>query len=79
MGRTGPTGTGTEADGIPLSASVSGFNAVYERRWVAGWNPRFVHPAEPRAAEDIVIQTGKEGLGTATWVQTAHECERFTY
>ena len=55
------------ADAFPL------FNAEGERRWVAGWNPRYVHPVEPGAREGVVFQTAKEGAGTATWVQTRHE------
>ena len=58
---------------LPFADAFTLFNAVGERRWVAGWDPRFVHPAEPRAAEGAVFQTGKKGLGTATWVQTGHE------
>ena len=55
------------ADAFPL------FNAVGERRWVAGWAPSFVHPVEPGAGEGVVFQTAKKGAGTATWVQTRHE------
>ena len=58
---------------LPLEEAFALFNAVGERRWVAGWDPRFVHPAEPRAGEGVVFQTTGAGTGTATWVQTAHE------
>ena len=58
---------------LPFEEAFALFNAVGERRWVAGWDPRFVHPAEPRAGEGVVFQTTGAGAGTATWVQTAHE------
>ena len=54
-------------DAFPL------FNAEGERRWVAGWDPRVVHPVESGAGEGVVFQTIKKGVGTATWVQTRHE------
>ena len=49
------------------------FSAEGERRWVAGWNPSYLHPVEPGAGEGVVFQTVKKDLGTATWVQTRHE------
>ncbi len=48
------------------------FNAEGERRWVAGWAPRCVHPAESGVGEGAVFQTRK-GAGTATWVQTRND------
>ena len=61
--------------GMALSAAEAFplFNAEGERRWVAGWDPCFVHPVEPGAGEGVVFQTTKKGAGTATWVQTRHE------
>ena len=63
------------AVGMALSAEEAFplFSAEGERRWVAGWNPRYVHPVEPGAGEGVVFQTVKQDLGTATWVQTRHE------
>ena len=58
---------------LPFEEAFALFNAVGERRWVAGWDPRFVHPALPRAGEGVVFQTTGTGTATATWVQTAHE------
>ena len=54
------------AEAFPL------FSAEGERRWVAGWDPRYVSPTEPHAREGLVFQTIKP-VGTATWVQTRHE------
>lgn len=49
------------------------FSAEGERRWVAGWNPRYVHPVEPGAGEGVVFQTIRNDAGIATWVQTRYE------
>ena len=38
-------------DAFPL------FSAEGERRWVAGWDPRHVHPVEPGVGEGVVFQT----------------------
>jgi hypothetical protein len=58
---------------LPFGEAFPLFNAVGEQRWVAGWDPRFVHPVEARAGEGVVFQTNKANMGTATWVQTVHE------
>ena len=58
---------------IAATVAFALFNAEGERRWVAGWDPCFVHPVEPGAGEGVVFQTVKEGAGTATWIQTRHE------
>ena len=61
--------------GMALSAEEAFplFSADGERWWVAGWNPRYVHPDEPGAGEGVIFQTIKKDVGTATWVQTRHE------
>ena len=51
------------------------FNAEGERRWVAGWNPHFPRPTEPKVGEGVVFQTVAHDVETATWVQTRHEPE----
>ena len=58
---------------LPFAEAFPLFNAVGEQRWVAGWDPRYVYPVEACAGEGVVFQTTKTGMGTATWVQTAHE------
>ena len=66
--RTGVVGMAlSAAQAFPL------FSAEGERRWVPGWNPRYVHPVESGAGEGAVFQTTRKGAGTATWVQTRHE------
>ncbi|MYH08793.1 MAG: hypothetical protein F4012_04405 [Gemmatimonadales bacterium] len=65
--------TGVVAMALPIAEAFPLFSAEGERRWVAGWDPRYVHPGEPHAGEGLVFQTMKEGAGTATWVQTRHE------
>ena len=51
---------------LPFEEAFALFNAVGERRWVAGWDPRFVHPALPHAGEGVVFRTTGTGTGTAT-------------
>ncbi len=57
---------------LPVAEAFPLFSAEGERRWVAGWDPRYVTPTEPHAREGLVFQTTKP-VGTATWVQTRHE------
>ena len=72
-GRVHVERTGVVAMALPAAQAFPLFNAEGERRWVAGWNPRIVHPVAPGAGEGAVFQTEKKGAGTATWVQTRHE------
>ena len=58
---------------LPLAEAFPLFSAEGERRWAAGWDPRYVYPTDSHAGEGLVFQTTKEGAGTATWVQTRHE------
>ena len=64
---------GVVAMALPLAEAFPLFSAEGERRWAAGWDPRYVHPGEPHAGEGLVFQTTREGAGTATWVQTRHD------
>ncbi|MXW56793.1 MAG: hypothetical protein F4Z59_09125 [Gemmatimonadales bacterium] len=65
--------TGVVAMALPSAEAFTLFTAEGERRWVVGWDPRYLHPGAPHAGEGLVFQTMKEGAGTATWVQTRHE------
>lgn len=58
---------------LPFEEAFPLFNAEGERRWVAGWDPRHIHPIGPGPGEGVVFQTSREGVGTATWIQTRHE------
>ena len=58
---------------LPAAQAFPLFSAEGERRWVAGWNPRYVRPVESGAGEGVVFQTTKKGVGTATWIQTRHQ------
>lgn len=58
---------------LPFPEAFPLFNAEGERRWVAGWDPLFVHPPEPGAGEGAVFQTTHHGAGTTTWIQMRHE------
>ncbi len=68
--------TGIVAMALPFEEAFPLFSAEGERRWVAGWDPRYLHPAEGLAREGLVFQTLKQGVGTATWIQTRHELAR---
>lgn len=57
---------------LPAAEAFPLFNAAGERRWVAGWDPLYVHPVESGVGEGAVFQTRKDA-GTATWIQTRHE------
>ena len=64
--------TGTVRMALSAAEAFHLFNAEGERRWVAGWDPWYVHPAESGVGEGAVFQTRKDA-GTATWVQTRHD------
>ena len=72
-GRAHVERAGVVAMALPFAEAFPLFNAEGERRWVAGWDPRQVHPSEPGPGEGVVFQTTKPGVGTATWVQTRHD------
>ena len=42
---------------LPAGEAFPLFQPEGERRWVAGWEPRYVHPAEPAVGEGVVFQT----------------------
>lgn len=65
--------TGVVPMALPLAEAFPLFGAEGERRWAAGWDPRYVYPTDSHPGEGLVFQTTKEGAGTATWVQTRHE------
>ena len=65
--------TGVVDMALPTAQAFPLFSAEGERRWVAGWDPCYLHPVESGAGEGVVFQTAKKGAGTATWVQTRHE------
>ena len=65
--------TGVVAMDLPSAEAFPLFSAEGERRWVAGWDPCYVHPIEPGAGEGVVFRTTNKGVGTATWIQTRHD------
>ncbi|MYH28722.1 MAG: hypothetical protein F4137_07650 [Acidobacteria bacterium] len=58
---------------LPAAEAFPLFSAEGERRWVAGWDPCYVHPNEPGAGEGVIFRTTNKGVGTATWIQTRHD------
>lgn len=65
--------TGTVDMALSAVEAFSLFNAEGERRWVAGWNPRYVYSDGPSVGEGVVFQTTRSGGATETWVQTRHD------
>lgn len=65
--------TGVVAMALPSAEAFPLFSAEGERRWVAGWDPHYVHPVEPATGEGLVFQTTNKSGRTATWVQTRYE------
>lgn len=57
---------------LPAAEALPLFTVEGERRWVAGWNPRYLCPDLTGAGEGVVFQTAKDA-GTATWVQTRYD------
>jgi len=45
------------------------FSPAGERAWVPGWDPEFVHPAEPVWVEGQIFRT-REKQGEAVWLVT---------
>ena len=64
---------GVVAVALPFEEAFPLFTPEGERPWAAGWDPCYVHPAEPAVGEGVVWQTTNKGEGTATWVQTRYE------
>ena len=65
--------TGVVAMDLPAAEAFPLFSAEGERRWVAGWDPCYVHPNEPGTGEGVIFRTTNKGVGTATWIQTRHD------
>jgi len=73
VGRVHIDSSGVVHVALPFSEAVPLFTPEGERPWAAGWDPHYVHPAEPDAGEGVVFQTTNKGESTATWVQTRYE------
>jgi hypothetical protein len=50
------------------------FTPEGERAWAKGWEPRYLHPADGRAAAGMVFTTG-HGAEETLWTMTRHEPE----
>jgi len=70
--RTHMKRAGTVSMKLPADQAFLLFDPEGEKRWVAGWEPRYVHPTHPSVREGVVFQT-TTGEGTATWVQTRYD------
>ena len=59
---------------LPMApeAAVHFFTPEGERAWAKGWEPRYLHPGDGRAAAGMVFTTGHGGEETL-WTMTRHE------
>jgi hypothetical protein len=52
---------------LPVDRAFMLFTPAGEERWVDGWAPRYIHPADGRTAAGMVFSTGA-GDGTTHWL-----------
>ena len=57
---------------LPMSQAFELFTPEGERLWAAGWEPRYLHPADGRATRGMVFTTGHGGEETI-WTMMRHE------
>ena len=57
---------------LPLPEAFELFTPEGERRWVAGWEPRYLHPADGRLEAGMVFTTAVGGEETL-WMVSAHD------
>lgn len=57
---------------LPLVEAFKLFEPEGERAWAAGWDPRYLHPADGRAVRGMVFTTGHGGE-TTIWMVLRHE------
>ena len=55
--------TGVVAMDLPFAEAFPLFSAEGERRWVAGWDPCYVHPNEPGRRRRRHIPDHQQGRG----------------
>jgi len=56
----------------PMSRAFPLFEPEGERAWAAGWDPKYLHPADGRAESGMVFTTSHGGEDTV-WLMTRHE------
>ena len=54
---------GVVAMDLPATETFPLFSAEGERRWVAGWDPCYVHPIEPGAGRRRHLPDHQQGRG----------------
>jgi hypothetical protein len=57
---------------LPARQAFALFEPEGERAWAAGWNPRYLHPADGRAERGMVFTTDHGGEFTI-WTLMRHE------
>jgi len=58
--------------GLPLARAFPLFEPEGEKLWAEGWEPRYLHPADGRAARGMVFTTDHGGEHTI-WTMVRHE------
>lgn len=59
---------------LPARQAFALFEPEGERAWAAGWNPRYLHPADGRAERGMVFTTD-HGNESTIWTMVRHEPE----
>lgn len=57
---------------LPAGEAFALFEPEGERAWAAGWDPRYLHPADGRAEAGMVFTTAHGGEATI-WTLVRHE------
>jgi hypothetical protein len=57
---------------LPSRQAFALFEPEGERAWAAGWNPRYLHPSDGRAARGMVFTTD-HGNESTLWTMIRHE------
>lgn len=57
---------------LPLEEAFALFTPEGERRWVQGWEPRYLHPSDGRMEVGTVFTTAVGGEETV-WMVSAHD------
>ena len=57
---------------LPMAQAFELFTPEGERLWAAGWEPRYLHPADGRATRGMVFTTAHGGEDTI-WTMMRHD------
>lgn len=71
--------TGTVRVGAPPADAFIFFTPEGEKRWVAGWEPEYLHPAEGALQEGLTFRTRHGGEETLWLVSRLHGATEVDY